>query len=794
MHEAKALRLRWAANDMARHKGVTIALGVMLLLSAFLMVAGATVVERLTGSIDQLFEQAQPPHLLQMHTGEHDRDAVARFAQDQPTVEQWQIVDLLGYDGSALSWQRPGTDQRGDLSASLVDQLAVTQNERFDLLVDATGHAPRPGPGEVYLPMVHHQQYGVQTGDLLTIRTGEEPVTLTVKGFVRDAQMASSMASAIRFLVSPQDLDTLTRSGGASEEVIVEFRLSETSAVAQVQQAYEADESLPHNGQLVTHQMIVLVNAVSDGLVAVVLMMSSAALMAVALLNMRYVIRAALEADVTQIGALMAIGLDHRTIRRLYLARYRALCAAACVVGGLGGTVAAHQLVRTAQGGISAPLGPVGVIVPLVAAAAVHLIVIALCRGVLRQLRRVDVVTAMVHGRLTMPRPGRRRSPRTRRSRLVGVHRRTVNRRLALLDLRTGLRQWVVVPIVFAIATVTMVLPANVYATLSSGDFVTHLGAPRSDVRADIQWAEDADRARDELVDGLQQDPRVARVEVFAHVLRQVRGPEGPELLRVQVGDQAAAPIAYVSGRAPASGEIALSVLNAQRYGVVPGDRLELATDTGWQQVEVSGTYSDVTSGGLTSRMSGPVPNGAAGYVVHIDLVDGVAADQVAAEYDARIVGAKVIPMDAYVAETFASVTHALGVAVAVVAVFGVGVCALVVTVWLNLHLVRRRRSLGTMALTGFSVREILAQLRTSTVTAIVAGTLLGLVLAVTAGEALVSQVVAMVGVGLAGFEFATPTVTVWLALPVVLVVASTLAAVGVTGRLRRDDKSTWLV
>ena len=114
MRRPDSLYLRHAANDLTKNKAVSVALVVVLTLSAFLMATGAMVMERLVGSVDQLFEEAKPPHFLQMHTGDHDPEALERFASEHPEVEAWHVVDMLGFDGPTVAWQRPATGESGD--------------------------------------------------------------------------------------------------------------------------------------------------------------------------------------------------------------------------------------------------------------------------------------------------------------------------------------------------------------------------------------------------------------------------------------------------------------------------------------------------------------------------------------------------------------------------------------------------------------------------------------------------------------------------------------------------------
>jgi putative ABC transport system permease protein len=804
MRGADPLYSRYARNDLIKNKGVNIALTAVLVLSAFLMATGSMVVERLVGSVDQLFEEAQPPHFLQMHQGGTDLEALERFAAERPEVDAWQIQEMVGFDSAAVSWSRPSTGESGDLSESLIDNLFVTQNEGFDFLLDGSGAIPRPAGGEVYVPVAYQQRFALRTGDELRVGTGTAVRELTVRGFVRDAQMASSLSSATRFVVSEADFAELERAGGATPEVIVGYRLSDPSAAAGFQRAYESDQALPRNGQAVTFQMIRMINAFSDGLVAVALVFVSLLLMAIALLSVRFVIRGTMEDEVREIGAMKAVGIPGRAVCGLYLAKYRLMSLFACVVGGALAVIATALLTRGVQTDYAeAPWSATTVLVPVIALALVHLFVIGACRGVLRGIGRIQVVGALVHGStLDERRAGRRdrrRAGRMRRGGLASYRGTNLNRRLALLDLRAEGGRWALVPVVFFLAAVLMTLPANLLSTFESPRFVTYMGAPESDLRADLQFSDDVDRLRDDVLAAMRDDDRLTDPRVFANVLYEVRGEEGWETLRVEVGDYSGRTVEFLDGERPGPGQIALSVLNAERYGLSPGDELTLRGGAGPAAareavtVTVSGLYQDVTAGGYTAKLQGGESAGATAYVIHADTAGGADPSAVAAEYGERFPGAAVIPMREYVQQTLSHVTGAFQSAAVLAFVFGPGVAVLITSLFLKLRLARERSDMGVLSAIGFSTGEIIARVRTKTLLAVAAGTLLGVVFAATAGESLVGLLISTAGLGITDLAFLPNPWLVYAAYPLVLIGAGYLGAVFLTARLRGADKSSWL-
>jgi putative ABC transport system permease protein len=798
MDKNERISLRYAYNDLIKNRGVNVALTVVLILSAFLMATGAMVMERTVGSVNALFDEAKPPHFLQMHAGDYDPDVLARFASEHPEIDAWLIEEMIGFDSAAIAWHRPSTGESGDISDSLIDNLFVSQNSEFDFLLDETGAIPRPRQGEVYVPVTYQQRYGLQAGDELRVGTDSGIHDLRVQGFVRDAGFASSLSSATRFLVSDADFQELEGAGGGAPEIMAEYRLSDASLISGFQRAYESDEALPKNGPAVTLPLIRILNVFSDGLVAAALVLVSLLLIAIALLNSRFVISGTLEDEVREIGAMKAIGLPSKAIAGLYLAKYRVMTFLACVIGGGLAVIATDLLTRSLQVNYAeAPLGVTRVLVPVVALLLVYLFVIAICRRVFRRVRKIQVVNALVHGSTLddrqTARRAKRQARRVRRTSLASYRGGSVGRRLALLDLRAESRLWVLIPIVFLIATVVVTLPTNLLTTFSSPRFITYMGAPDSDLRADLQFSDDIDAVREDVLESLRSDGRLTDVRAFADVLYEAQGEEGWETLHVEVGDYSGGTVEFLEGERPEPGQIALSSLNADSYQLSVGDELTLRRGGEPATVVVSGVYQDVTSAGHTAKMQGEETTGAASYVIYANTVDGADPAAVAADYSQRFPAATVVPMRAYVQQTFSYVTSAFTIIAVLSLVFGTGVAALITSLFLKLRLTSDRRKMGVLSAIGFSTGEIIAQVRGKTLLAMAVGTLLGLVLAATAGESFVGLLLSMTGLGIVDLAFIPNPLLVYVAYPLILTAAGYLGAVVLTARLRAADKSAWL-
>ena len=345
----------------------------------------------------------------------------------------------------------------------------------------------------------------------------------------------------------------------------------------------------------------------------------------------------------------------------------------------------------------------------------------------------------------------------------------------------------------FFLTSLLLILPMNLLSTFSSPQFVTYMGAPESNIRADVQFSKEVEATRGKLVSALENDQRLTNIRTYANVLYETQGKEGWETLRVEVGDYSGNTVKFLTGSRPENGQIALSVLNAKKYNVKAGDTMAIRLDGKPSTVTVSGTYQNITSGGHTAKMQGSVTEGAASYVIYANTAGGTDPTAIAAEYDSQYKHASVIPMQEYVKQTLSYVTDAFRSAALLSLFFGLAVAALITGLFLKLRLTRERRRMGVLSALGFSRNELISQVRFKTVLTVAVGTAVGTVFAATLGEGLISGLISLTGIGLTSLSFIPNPLLVYLGYPLLLITVGFLASVPLTAGLRRGESSEWL-
>lgn len=224
-------------NDLKHNLLPFVSIAFFIALSAALLSSAGYLGVQLARSIEQLFEEAKTPHILQMHKGEIDLPRMGAFVASHPEIADFQILPFLNIDNNLL--QVNGNS----LQDSVYDNGFSTQSERFDFLFDLEGEQIQARPGEVYAPVFYLSSGLMKEGDCLQIASKN----LIVSGFVRDSQMNASLSVSKRFVISREDFLDLAPHGEL--ESLIEFRLHDTEKISYIENEY-AKHNLESNGPL----------------------------------------------------------------------------------------------------------------------------------------------------------------------------------------------------------------------------------------------------------------------------------------------------------------------------------------------------------------------------------------------------------------------------------------------------------------------------------------------------------------------------------------------------------------
>lgn len=764
-----------AARDFSRNRGITAALVVLMMLSVMLATASAGTLVRLIGASGDLMEQAQAPHVAQLHVGAFDQAEVDRWVAGRPEVAHHQTMLLLGIDGANLLFD--GEAQ----TASIQQNSLVVPNTQRDLLLDLDNRPiTQVEPGTIVLPVYHQLVGDLEVGDTVRITgPGGFAKDLTIAGFARDSIMNPAIASSKRLAVAPSDFEEVRAHTGEVEQ-LVEFWLHDPATQSAGFQKDYQDAQLPQAGQMVDSRTFRLLTMIGDGMVAAVVILVSMLLLVVGVLCLRLSFLTAVEQDYREIGVLKAIGVAPRDVRRIYLTKYALLAGIASLLGLVGGLVLIPLLTRNITRYMGSASGLATWIVPTLAAVLIFGVLVLFMLVLLRRFNRISAVTALRAGATSQPRATRLR---LHRSRLP------VQLRLGTMDVLGRWQVYLLLFFVFAVSTFIMIVPVNSATTATAPGFINYMGIGTVDLRLDLRHEDATSRQQFErAVEQLGSEPDVAAISPMITTRHETVDRDGiAASLYIENGDHRLLPLTYADGRAPTDRtEIAMSLLALHQSGREVGDRVPITVGGQVNDLTIVGSYQDITHGGTTAKSVLPTDGEEVmWYVIGVRLVAGTDATAMALDDGERLAPARVAAIEQWQDQTLGPISDQITIAAGVSAVVAIALAVLMTALFARMLLARDEGPIAIQRAIGMDDGGLRRQYLTRILLVLLVGVVVGTVAANTLGERLFNLMFEalfggfdMLFQGTSRIDFAINPLLAYVLLPAALLGAVTAATV----------------
>lgn len=753
-------------NDLRRNKVIHLALLLFMMFSACLAVLSVVTAVQTFTSISELYKIAQPPHFLQMHKGAIDQEKIDAFMSSYKGVTYWQTDTMIDIYGDNLTVV--GNKDTYKLSDCRLDISMVKQNEAKDLLLNADHQKVMVHDGEIGIPMLLKEMYGMEIGDRVILNYDGVTKEFIIQEFILDSQMNSSLVSSTRILLSDKDFEFL--SGQVGEyEYLIEAYFNTSKEASEFKTAYE-NAGLPQNGQAVTYTMIFVLSAFTDIVTVFVLFLVSLLLIIVSFICVRFTIMAALEEEVSEIGIMKAIGLPFTDIRNLYLIKYRVLALAGVSLGFLlalliSGTFTKH--ISTTFGNMR--ISALAIALSLMTACIIFLLINFYCQKILKRIRKLTVVDALVSGKGFGNEKGRTRDGLHKSKKL------SVDWLLGIREIFYQFRNWIIVFSVVLLAVLMILIPINLMTTFEAPEFITYMGSSLEDILIEVENGENLETGYAKVKALLTNDEAVEKYNEYQTVRVNIDDADNKRMnIDIDCGDNAGNALKYIIGKSPeGENEIALSYLNANESGMAPGREVMLYYNGTERKFIVSGIYQDVTSGGYTAKSKFEFPGMTAKkYTFSVNLKENADVEEKADAWS-KILGAGITvdPMQEFINQTLGGVVKQLRLIIIAIVFIGACLAMLITVLFLKLRLAKDLSEIAILKAIGFSVHDIRKQYLIKIGCVSLSGILMGIVLTNALGEKIVNAALSVAGIGIKKVELASNPLIEYVLCPLLLLV-----------------------
>ena len=726
-------RIIW--KELQKGKIICITLIVFIAMASGLVASATNLLYSLNNSLNTFSAAAKTSHLLQMHSGNLDENAVKKFAKNNNSVEKYEIVNMLNIAGKDLYIKSDGSNE----SDSLIDCALVVQNSQFDFLLNSKNKVASVKEGQALVPVYYKIKYNLKVGDSIKIKVGSDYISFKITDFVRDSEMNSSFVTSKRILVNQKDWDKVARQTGTLE-YLIEFRVKDTNDIDAVETAYR-DTKLPSSGATITYSELKLLNSLTDILTASLLMVVVVFLVVISVLCVRFAMLSSINQDYMDIAIMQGLGLPNKYIESIYFIKYSLITVIGCTIGYL----LSFKLTPVVERNLELYMGVAdkGIIdygLQILATALIGGITVLLCRKSIKKIETVNTIKALQdNNEISSDKVIRRPS-------LFGRGGAWTNFKLGIKYLLSYKKPYIVLLLIFMSLSFLVLLPVQITSTLKSSQFTSYMGVASSDLRVDFQQG-GVDKSIVESA--LANDDNITDYQVFNTYLAKTDNSDGKSVtVNFETGDYSIFSLSCITGSLPKkTNQIAISYLLANDLGIKVGDKITFTISDQAYTYKVSGIYQDITNGGKSAKSIGSISNAdVSRSVVNVNVSSEKKKQLVEEKLKSDFQDGKVTDISEYVNQSMGDIITQFSLITVITIIIAILVTILTITIFMRTLIVRYRADIAVMKALGYKNGDIRSQYRTRIIIPLFIGLIIGSALVLIAGQPLVSAFAASQG------------------------------------------------
>ena len=437
-------------KDVKRKRTMSIILLVFIILAVMFVSSSANNVMAITSSLDTYFDKANvSDYSIATKGTSADGKSVEEIIKDLDCIDSYSVEDCLYISQTMI--KKENGETLTESNASLMTPFESSHIKFFD---SNNNPLEKVNDGEIYLKKSVMTENDISAGDKLKITVGNTTIEFTVKGFVKDAFLGSSMMGMPRLVVSQNDFDRLNsdKDGYWCKGQLIFADTDNTEAL---------EQELTENSNIIFMgaKSLIKITYIMDMIMAGVLLVVSICLILIAFIILKFTITFTLSEEYREIGIMKAIGIKNQKIRRLYMVKYLAISLVGAVIGFVCGIPFGNMLLQQASENIMISNGYYWINV--VCAIAVIGIIMLFCYSCTGKVKKFTPVDAIRNG-TTGERYKKKGILKLSKSRLRPVPFMAVN------DILSGVKRFATMMITFTIGILLITIMTNTITTLKS--------------------------------------------------------------------------------------------------------------------------------------------------------------------------------------------------------------------------------------------------------------------------------------------------------------------------------------
>lgn len=585
-------------KDLKRKKTMNFILLIFITMASMFVSSSANNMISILNATDTYFQRAGlADYFIVTGYEEENEEKIQDFLNTSPYVRSWDSDELLSVptenwetkNGKALTFQ----------NTPLVMQLDLQGQKFFD---SENQEITYIGENEIYLPLKVMEENELKAGDFLYLCKDGKQTEFIIAGNCKDALLGADLMGTVRVLVNEKGYEKTKEYSDLKGMVYA----VDSEEPEKLEEAFNSEDiKIQFSGS----QSLIKMTYIMDMVIAGLLLVVSVCLIVISMVILRFTIVFTLNEEFREIGVMKAIGIAEYHIRGIYIAKYLMIAAVGAGIGFFAGIPFGNLLLAQVSRNIVMEAEGYTWLISLVSALLILLIVVLFCYRCTGRLKKFSPIDAIREGS-----SGERFSKKGL-LRLEKWHGSPVSF-LALNDILSGFRSFVVLLLIFTIGVLLIIIPVNTVNTLTSDRLVNWFGMKDADLCLRNE-ERDNEIIREQGREGILEDYTEMEEILKEHGIPAKISQESMFRFKVSNGEKSYRTIClqgngsttdeyvYEEGSAPEyENEIAITPMTAQNIDAKLGDIVTVSMGGEEKEYIITAYYQSMNNMGEGIRFS----------------------------------------------------------------------------------------------------------------------------------------------------------------------------------------------
>ncbi len=776
-------------KDLSRKRGVNIILFLFMILATVFVGSSVNNIIAVSNAMDYCMEKGKVPDISIFAFESEGSKNVDDWLKKQSDVERYtKNESIIVGSGNITEFQgRDGSEY--DCNAQIILQSRWKEDM---LLFDTEGNIVDVENGHIRMQEDELQRNGLKIGDKITFKFGETSVEFEIEGAVIDPAFGGDFVGMTRYLISEEDFEFIKKSN-----VIVNY--SYCIDVQDTDSFLKKFNKEAFNVITVIQKEMFRFSYVMQLITSGILIVVGICLIVMAFLILRFTIQFTLSEDYKEIGIMKAIGIRNKMIQIIYLVKYFVLISIASVIGCICSIPVSRLMLRVVGRSMMLENSYVNLGIHILCASVVAVVVLVLCYLCTGRLRKFTAIEAIRSGQT---------GERFDKKSVLKLHRcRSVSTPLfmAVNDILSNLKRYVVLILTFAIGVIIVIVPLNAITSMKSDEMADNF---MMDTEADFFVSSDSGvgYATDFLSeDSIRREMNHIKSELsekgydidinvmgFYYLTYYVGDKEDSyQIMTSKMIDSDGSYVVLTEGKTPVlDNEIVFSEKLLKKMGLKVGDSIFIETPKGRRKLIISGAYQNFMQMGQSAfigeamDLSEVQPSGM--YMMQCYLNNQKMSDKILNDMKEQFPQYDIYNVQEAMATQLGSASSQLEMVKWLILVVICGVNVMVTILMMKIFILGEKSQIAVLKSIGYSMKSLRLWQSLRMGIAMLIGIVIGVILSVPLNTILLRPIFAMMGA--VHMKIQVNPLEAYLIYPLVLLIVINIVAYIGSSTIRKID------